>query len=553
MTNKYLMFAVMVGLLLSACSDSRGAGTRLLINVHADTALASRLQRVTVSVYPADASKRSSGARAHDFKIAHGEPRNGEFTLPFSFGIARGDAENSLLVVEGYENNDVVVERKLIASFEEGITREITVDLTDRCADHVCAELRTTCAPGGQSCVDVDSGAALDAGIPMAGTSTAMKKEDQPIAGSQPGKPPGTGTATAPVVPAAGNAAPSQKDDDSMKMLDKRPSADDADAGPPEPNACEQNNACTNSAYPCIPGQRSGYSCLGQFADWPMPDTLVSSQTKPSYDITSIADVVVDRVTKLEWQRLIPQTYPGCSGNTARPGDTCTWAEAKGYCKELTLAGGGWRLPSKIELESLLGDPTNAPTADFEAFPDLGGGNVFWTVSPMSNNEGYAWTVRSGLGMTLPEDAIMTRNVRCVRAGLIAQGTPSDHYQLDMNDDTVTDTHTQLEWQRKYGDNDTIEDARAYCANLGTGWRLPGLNELLTLVDPTRYEPAIDPVFPAVPLGGMFWTNTPMVALSGNEPQFMAVEFSGGLTGGDKLFRQIEDNVRFTFHARCVR
>jgi hypothetical protein len=65
----------------------------------------------------------------------------------------------------------------------------------------------------------------------------------------------------------------------------------------------------------------------------------------------------------------------------------------------------------------------------------------------------------------------------------------------------VTDARTGLTWQQTASSSNG-GDAAAYCAALdlnGTGWRLPTIKELLTIVDDTRAKPAIDPIFACGP------------------------------------------------------
>jgi hypothetical protein len=68
-----------------------------------------------------------------------------------------------------------------------------------------------------------------------------------------------------------------------------------------------------------------------------------------------------------------------------------------------------------------------------------------------------------------------------------------------------------LEWSQTLGDGRRMSyaDAEAACSALGEGWRLPAVQELLTLVDYTRHSPAIDiDRFPGTK-SGAYWTSTP--------------------------------------------
>ncbi|RXM22195.1 DUF1566 domain-containing protein, partial [Citrobacter sp. AAK_AS5] len=62
-------------------------------------------------------------------------------------------------------------------------------------------------------------------------------------------------------------------------------------------------------------------------------------------------DVVTDNNTGLIWQRTLPATYAGCTGES---GTKCTWQEAIDYCADLSYGGSDdWRLPSRKELATL--------------------------------------------------------------------------------------------------------------------------------------------------------------------------------------------------------
>jgi hypothetical protein len=82
-------------------------------------------------------------------------------------------------------------------------------------------------------------------------------------------------------------------------------------------------------------------------------------------------------------------------------------------------------------------------------------------------------------------------------------------------DGTVTDTRTGLMWtQATVGKKRlTHADAEKACAKLKTAdhrdWRLPTLEELESLRDVTRHDPAIDiAVFPDTK-SNWYWTSTP--------------------------------------------
>ncbi|MEY4510619.1 MAG: hypothetical protein RLZZ450_2741 [Pseudomonadota bacterium] len=124
-------------------------------------------------------------------------------------------------------------------------------------------------------------------------------------------------------------------------------------------------------------------------------------------------------------------------------------------------------------------------------------------------------------------------------------GTPADRYKVSTEaiGEVVTDARTGLVWQRTVNaDSYTWDAAKAYCSALGSGWRLPGLKELLTLVDPTRTRPSIATVaFPNTP-ADWFWTASPDAGSSGYA---WGVSFDGG----DSSVSAVSGSGR----VRCVR
>jgi hypothetical protein len=81
---------------------------------------------------------------------------------------------------------------------------------------------------------------------------------------------------------------------------------------------------------------------------------------------------------------------------------------------------------------------------------------------------------------------------------------------------TVTDIKTKLVWQQTAPSATyTWANAKAYCQNVGgslggTGWRLPTIKELQTIVDESRPNPSIDPTaFPVAP-AAFFWSSSPV-------------------------------------------
>ena len=120
---------------------------------------------------------------------------------------------------------------------------------------------------------------------------------------------------------------------------------------------CDYNDPSTAST--CARSCKSSIWAL-----WPMPNVLPDLPNPASYD-TSVAGIVLDKVTGLIWQRSVSAP-------------SYTWTEAKSYCEGLTLAGySDWRLPTRIELVSLVTGEWN-PSRDPQAVANTPAGEVLW-------------------------------------------------------------------------------------------------------------------------------------------------------------------------------
>ncbi len=123
---------------------------------------------------------------------------------------------------------------------------------------------------------------------------------------------------------------------------------------------------------------------------------------------------------------------------------------------------------------------------------------------------------------------------------------PPGQYSIP-GDGTVHDTKTGLVWQQAVAPGTyTWSQAGSYCGGLtlaGTGWRLPSVKELMTLVDFTVTSGAtIDATaFPNTP-AAWFWSSSP---LAGSPSYAWYVDFSDGNT--------YDNVVSDTNQVRCVR
>jgi hypothetical protein len=142
-----------------------------------------------------------------------------------------------------------------------------------------------------------------------------------------------------------------------------------------------------------------------------MPNVPGNGPNLIRYTLCADNQTVRDNVSGLVWQAGVD------TGSTGR----MTWQEAKTYCSQLTLAGGGWRLPSRIELVSILdiAQPSGVAQIDFTYFPNTPD-EPFWTSSPAVTTSTNAWSVyfqSTGplAGRVITTDITGILRVRCVR------------------------------------------------------------------------------------------------------------------------------------------
>jgi hypothetical protein len=294
---------------------------------------------------------------------------------------------------------------------------------------------------------------------------------------------------------------------------------------------CTTNDDCPSTATCC---DGSNESCDG--TRLPSGDGANTGEFLVSTDGLTVTDTV----TGLVWQC-------GTSGYA--------WPEAKAYCAQLTLDGlSDWRLPAVMELRTVVDFTRILPSIDPTAFANAGPG-VFWTSSPSAFSPGNVWVVDFNYGLS---DNIGVGNgdgVRCVRG---SRCYPKSRF-VGQTGGFVQDMLTGLVWQQDGSGTRTgcsgsgtstctWSEAQAYCAelNLGglSGWRLPTVKELSSLVDFTvALGPTInETAFPNITFPSRFWTSSPSAFQSGTA---WAVHFDGGNSSFD--------DVGTDYSVRCVR
>jgi len=211
---------------------------------------------------------------------------------------------------------------------------------------------------------------------------------------------------------------------------------------------------------------------------------------------------VTDNVTGLMWQQE--------DDDVAKP-----WWDALAYCEDLELAGHtSWRLPDEYELQGIVYYGwRNSPSIDAAYFPGMDS-DYYWSSSIYAGRTDSAWRVYF-LGGVYYDYITNSMHVLCVRE------EPTIPSFTDNGDGTVTDNVTGLMWQKE---NDHVdrdwEDALAYCEDSElagrTDWRLPDIKEIRSIVDNTRYDPAIDTTYFPYTASYYYWSSSTYADYAGS-------------------------------------
>lgn len=194
-----------------------------------------------------------------------------------------------------------------------------------------------------------------------------------------------------------------------------------------------------------------------------------------------------------------------------------TFKEAEVYVETLNRVKYGgrsnWRIPTLKELSTIIDFDESVPSVNTRLFPDQHP-SFYWSSTLFLDDPDYAWGVMFHQGEAYNHYKRIRFFVRAVcvdEKGLefIKKfSDPSVRFH-DNGDDTITDTANNIMWM-KYpavkgeGQNITnmhdLKDVRTMIGKtfsaLGySDWRIPNINELISIVDYSRRDPAIYPVF----------------------------------------------------------
>ena len=327
---------------------------------------------------------------------------------------------------------------------------------------------------------------------------------------------------------------------------------------------------CYNATVeiPCPSPGESFYGQDGNYSINPMSYTKLDEGGNALLDSATSWMMVRDNVTGLIWEMKTnkdgvqnyndphdadntytwydsnPATnggYAGTSGNDTNTEDFINALNSDRF-------GGynDWRLPTIKELYSIANygilDP--GPTINTAFFPNTQS-SYYWSSTSYACDIGSAWSVTFYYGY---DEHILKFNKLYARA---VRGGKSQPSYVNIDNGTVTDTSTGLMWQQDTPDYTmTWEDALSYCANSNfayyTDWRLPTKKELLSLVDYSRYNPAINIAFFPGTVASFYWSSTTSAYATGAawvERFYEGYDF-GSYKGNSEYYVRGENYVR---------
>jgi hypothetical protein len=222
---------------------------------------------------------------------------------------------------------------------------------------------------------------------------------------------------------------------------------------------------------------------------------------KPAYQISG--NDVIDTVTGITWYRL--------------PGDPVVHENAPDYCDVLP---GDYRLPTRIELVSLLDFRANSPVRiDTKMFLGMNA-TLYWTATRYQFMPETFWAVEFCSACNAPYTVrgaheSTEAGVLCVKNNGVAF-EPGPFEVAGEEDRFILDTRTGLMWMNTTLDPvDYWIDAIDACRKAPDGgyrdFRLPNLKELATIVDDKQSDysvAAIQKLF-NVQADRMLWSSTP--------------------------------------------
>lgn len=247
--------------------------------------------------------------------------------------------------------------------------------------------------------------------------------------------------------------------------------------------------SCSNSSYPRQDADFKDYSTARSFAG-PNQHSIYTN------DYTT-----TDNVTGLIWQSCsIGQSGSNCGGSAT----VDTYPNAQAKCTALNSQNNNqgyagkkdWRLPEVYELMTIKNYLNQ--TTDSAFFLNTVN-SFYWTNTLDRKNSNYAYIVNFFPNYNYPFIANYPINsslyVKCVSGQSELSKLTSTRYVTYLTS-TIKDNHTGLYWQKSGSTTGNWNTALYNCSTLNIDgintWRLPNVNELLSIVDFSKNNNLID-------------------------------------------------------------
>ena len=276
--------------------------------------------------------------------------------------------------------------------------------------------------------------------------------------------------------------------------------------------------------------------------------------------------VVFDYQTQLTWQGCIAgRRGLYCEGDDI----LMDHADAAAYCESLGEDGYGgygdriWRLPEVHELWAIMDHGAVEPMVNSDHFPNTPA-REHWSATPVHPHSdlGYNWMTSFLDGYIDGYSSDRELAVRCVTRDQLSPGRLYPSEPQAEADIVVRDTGTGLMWRRcslgQTGDRCEDGDASmmgwtealSACRDNGFAgyqdWRLPSVNELMSILDYEAANPAVDEdAFPGAAFAYQEVAHWSSTTLKGGPREAMAVDFSLGFVRASPK--------TYPMHVLCVR
>ncbi len=296
------------------------------------------------------------------------------------------------------------------------------------------------------------------------------------------------------------------------------------------------------------------YGQNAQYSTTPLSYTKIGSKGQKLPDSATSWAMVRDNVTGLTWE--VKNSKDGVedysnlqdadniytwydsnpSSNRGDAGTSGDGTDTEDFIRDLNSERFGgfsdWRMPTSMELSVIFNRATDSPAAnDTSFFPNTL--DHYWTstTDPTTDHPERAASVDFSTGWMNFPDKSDSQHVRAVRGEQLTQNF------IDNADGTVTDASTGLMWQQDSSPKIMWEDALSYCENLTLAgyddWRMPDINELLSVADYSLDSPSIDTDF--FPMTFVYYWSSTTTAYSPGEAFQVCFVLRGRLETKSKL------------------